>query len=67
MRPRTYFSIVSTLFAVVAAAHVVRLLMGWNISIDGWAAPQWISVVGVLVPGALSAWGLTLLARARTL
>ena len=41
-------------FALVAIAHLWRLVTGAEVTIDGWAVPMWMSVVGALVPGGLA-------------
>lgn len=41
-------------FSLVAIAHLLRLLLGWQATIDGWLAPMWTSVIGVLVPGGIA-------------
>jgi hypothetical protein len=43
------------LFTIVAIAHLLRLLTGTSVSIGDWNAPQWVSIVGAIVPGAI-AW-----------
>jgi len=63
MNQKTYFVVCATVFLLVAAAHLTRLIVGWDITIAGWTAPHWISVPGLIVPGALSAWGFVLAAR----
>jgi len=62
---KTYFLVCSTVFLVVAAAHLTRLIIRWEIAIAGWTVPQWVSVPGLIIPGVLSAWGLVLASRAR--
>ena len=42
-------------FVLVAIAHLLRLVSGTDIVIGGNDIPQWVSVVGVLVPGSI-AW-----------
>ena len=42
-------------FILVAIAHLMRIVSGTEIVIGGNNIPQWISVVGVVVPG-LIAW-----------
>jgi protein-S-isoprenylcysteine O-methyltransferase Ste14 len=42
-------------FVLVAIAHLLRLVSGTDVVIGGNDIPQWISVVGVIVPG-LIAW-----------
>ena len=43
------------LFILVAAAHLVRLVMGVDVTVGSTAVPQWLSVVGFVVP-LLIAW-----------
>jgi len=63
---KTYFLVCSTVFLVVAAAHLTRLIIRWEIAIAGWTVPQWVSVPGLIIPGVLSAWGLVLASRAKS-
>ncbi len=42
-------------FVLVAITHLLRVVSGTEIVIGGTNIPQWISVVGVVVPG-LIAW-----------
>jgi len=41
-------------FALVATAHLVRLLLGWDVFVAGVSIPLWVSGVGVIVPGGLA-------------
>jgi hypothetical protein len=52
MKPFT--AIGAVVFAVVALLHLLRLLQGWEVTIDGVSVPDWVSVVGVVVPAALA-------------
>ena len=63
MSHETYFLVCGTIFFMVAAAHLTRLIMGWKITIAGWDAPHWVSVPGLIIPGMLSAWGFVLALR----
>jgi hypothetical protein len=65
MSTKVYFLVCGVIFFVVSAAHLTRLFMGWEIAIAGWAAPHWVSVPGLLIPGILSAWGFILASRAK--
>ena len=38
--------------SLVSIAHLLRL--GVNLSIENWSVPQWVSVVAVIVPGAIA-------------
>ena len=57
---RAYLLITSVIFGVVAIVHTLRLALHWPLVIAGWEVPIWVSVIGVIVPGALSAWALRL-------
>ena len=65
MHQRTYCVVCGIVFLAVAVAHLARLIGGWDVTIAGWVAPHWISVPGLIIPGALSAWGFALASRAR--
>lgn len=60
MSHKTYPLICGAIFFVVAAAHLTRLIYGWDIAIAGWKAPHWVSIPGLIIPGFLSAWGFVL-------
>jgi hypothetical protein len=51
-KPATFFAVV--IFALVAIAHLLRLIFGVPVMVAGWPIPSWISVFGFVVPGALS-------------
>lgn len=63
MSQKPYFLVCSAVFFVVAAAHLTRLILGWNMAIAGWTAPHWVSIPGLIIPGVLSAWGFVLALR----
>jgi hypothetical protein len=56
-----YLTISSTVFAVVALAHVVRALAEWNIVIGAWSVPIALSWIAAIVAAALSGWAFSLL------
>jgi hypothetical protein len=43
------------ILALVAIVHVVRLLAGWSVSVNGINVPMWVSVIAVVVAGGLAA------------
>jgi len=63
MSQKMYLLVCSTVYFVVAAAHLTRLIFGWEIAIDGWTVPQWVSAPGLIIPGVLSTWGFVLAVR----
>lgn len=65
MNTRTYAITSSVIFFLVALVHVFRLVLKWDVMIDGWYVPAWASVIGVLVAGFLSFEGLRLFRQGR--
>lgn len=41
-------------FSLVSVAHLLRLLLGINLSVGNWNVPQWVSVLGVIGPAAIA-------------
>jgi hypothetical protein len=39
---------------IVAALHVLRLVLKIEVAVDGTLLPQWISIFGILVPAGLA-------------
>ncbi len=44
----------AVVFLLVAVAHLLRLVGGWPISVNGWNIPLWISAAGFLVAALLA-------------
>jgi hypothetical protein len=63
MSHKTYLLTCGALFSIIAAAHLTRLIAGWDMTLAGWTAPRWISIPGTIVPALLSAWGFVLASR----
>ena len=59
MNRRTYTTVTATLFLIVAAAHLLRIILGWQVEIGSWSIPFWVSWLAVLVAGALAYFGFT--------
>lgn len=41
-------------FTLVALAHIYRLVTGAEVTVNGTMVPQWLSIVGVVVPGLIA-------------
>jgi hypothetical protein len=52
MKPFT--AIASVFFTIVALLHLLRLLQGWEILVNGMPIPMWISVLGCVIPAVLA-------------
>ena len=57
-----YYVVISALiFALVAVAHLVRLIKRWTVHIGPYEVPMSLSWAGFLVAALLAIWGFTLL------
>ena len=52
MKP--YTKLVSIVLAVIAVAHLYRLVHPFEVIIAGYIVPQWVSAVGLVVAGGLA-------------
>jgi hypothetical protein len=52
MKPFTRLAIV--VFALVALVQLLRVVLGWDVSIGGVAIPAWASVIAFLVATTLA-------------
>ena len=52
MKPFTTVTVI--VFAIVAVAHLVRVIEGWPVTIDALQIPIWVSVVGCAVSALLA-------------
>jgi hypothetical protein len=42
------------IFALMAIVHILRIIFGWSIAINGTDIPMWVSVVAFLVMAGLA-------------
>ena len=55
MDRKTYFSVTSIVFLIIAVLHGLRVIQGWDASIGGWMVPLWGSYAAVAL-GAYLPW-----------
>jgi hypothetical protein len=48
--------VAGTIFGIVAALHLLRVVTGIPIAISGWMLPMWVNVMGFAGPGLLCVW-----------
>ncbi len=65
MRERTYLLAVGIVFAIVAAAHLLRVFTGTDIVVLGWSVPLLLSWIGTAVTAYLSYMSFHLALRMR--
>jgi hypothetical protein len=63
---KIYVAISTLIFLLVAVLHLFRLIWQADVMFGAWHAPMWISIVGVIVFGALSFAGMRILWLARS-
>lgn len=58
------YVLVSGLFlALLTCVQILRLVLGWSVTVAGVAIPLWASAVAALVAGALAVWAFRVNAR----
>ena len=56
MGHREYCVVSGTLFALVALAHLLRIVYGMSVQVNEYMVPMLLSWVGFVVPGVLAVW-----------
>ncbi len=51
---RPFILLAVLIFAVVALVHLLRLVYGWEVTINGVAVPMWTSVLGIVIAAVLA-------------
>ena len=54
---RSYLRVSTVVFAVLTAAQLIRLVLGWTVVVAGLNIPVWISGIAALIVGSMAAWG----------
>ena len=49
MTQRTFSLVTAVLFFLIALLHAIRLLRGWQVTIEGAVVPIWISWIGLAI------------------
>jgi len=52
MKPFT--NVAAVLLGIVALAHLYRLIRPFEVLVAGWAVPQWVSAVALIITGGIS-------------
>jgi len=61
----TFLLVTSSIFALIALLHALRLVYGWRVTLGDWTVPVWVSWVGLLIAGYLAYQGFQLRSRQR--
>ena len=60
MKPGAFLLVSSSIFAVIALLHALRLIYGWKVTMGEWIVPVWVSWVGLFIAGYLACQGFLL-------
>lgn len=52
MKPFTTIAVI--VFSLIALMHVIRLLFGWEVSVNGVIIPIWVSALGFVIASLLA-------------
>lgn len=52
MKPFTTIAII--VFSLVALMHLLRLLFGWGVVVNGFIIPVWVSILGFAIAAGLA-------------
>ena len=63
MKQGAFLLVTSSIFALIALLHALRLIYGWNVMIGEWIVPVWVSAIGFLIAGYLAFQGFLLRRR----
>ena len=63
MTQRVFSLVTAVLFFLIALLHAVRLLRGWQVTIEGAVVPMWISWIGLAIAAYLAYQGFRLARR----
>ena len=53
---KNYIAISGSIFAIVAFAHLIRIIDGWEVVVNGQAVPMTISYLAFVATGMLAIW-----------
>ena len=53
---KNYIAISGSIFAIVAFAHLIRIIDGWEVSVNGQAVSMTISYLAFVATGMLAVW-----------
>ena len=56
MKHKTYCVVSGVFFALVALAHLTRVIGGMAVQVEEYPIPMWASWIAIVVPAALALW-----------
>jgi hypothetical protein len=59
MSRKSYYLVTAIVFSVVGLIHLLRIILGWEVTIGGWTVPMWLSWLGLIVSAVFAYFGFT--------
>jgi hypothetical protein len=53
-RHKPFTTVAVMLFALMAFTHLLRLLLGWEVTVNGMVIPKWASGLGLVIAASLA-------------
>ena len=54
MSQKTFSVVVGLIFILIAIMHGLRLAFRWEVVLNGWSVPMWVSAVAFLIAAYLA-------------
>ncbi|OGH15925.1 MAG: hypothetical protein A3C30_03755 [Candidatus Levybacteria bacterium RIFCSPHIGHO2_02_FULL_40_18] len=54
MKQNDYIRVTGIIFLVIAVLHVLRIFTGFDVEINDYELPVWVSIVGAAIAGYLA-------------
>jgi hypothetical protein len=58
MNQITFSFVAGLIFLLIAAMHVLRLALKWEVVLNDWSVPMWVSWLALVIAGFLAVEGL---------
>ena len=54
MKKNTILTFATVIFAAVAILHLLRCILGWDLTLNSYSFPQWGSILSVIITASLA-------------
>jgi hypothetical protein len=54
MSQKTFSLVVGLIFLLIAVMHGFRLALKWEVVLNGWSVPMWVSAVAIVITAYLA-------------
>lgn len=49
MKEKIFRQTAGAIFALAGLLHLLRVVLGWRLEVNGWFVPVWLSVLAVVI------------------